>query len=214
LNRGVELEQRRVEIGLGQQREHPGEHCVPLDPRKYGAERLAGREPRTAGSGDEADDVHAGQRVARELDADDRREDGEEAQPRLLAVRRDERDQRHERHDREPRRPGDREPLDDEVVQEQCDRHEVEPAAFEVVPEVNRVLAGDAADPLLDRLEVDHHPDAEEEDDRRIVAMMMMSANGVDVYWTIRKAAAPITGGRICPPDDADASTAPENSGS
>jgi len=119
--------------------------------------------------GDEADDVHAAACAWLELDADDRddRREGEEAQPRLLAVRRDERDQRHERHDREPRRPGDREPLDDEVVQEQCDRHEVEPAAFEVVPEVNRVLAGDAADPLLDRLEVDHHPDAEEEDDRR-----------------------------------------------
>jgi len=83
-----------------------------------------------------------------------------------------------------------------------------------VVPEVNRVLAGDAADPLLTALRWTITQTPKKKTIAGIVAMMMMSANGVDVYWTIRKAAAPITGGRICPPDDADASTAPENSGS
>ena len=44
------------------------------------------------------------------------------------------------------------------------------------------------------------------------VAAIMTSRNGVPVNSTIRNAAAPITGGRIWPPEETDDSTAPANS--
>ena len=45
------------------------------------------------------------------------------------------------------------------------------------------------------------------------IAAMIMVEYGILVISAIRKAAAPITGGMICPPVEAAASTAAENSG-
>jgi len=46
-----------------------------------------------------------------------------------------------------------------------------------------------------------------------MAAATMTSAYGMPVNSTMRNAAAPITGGSICPPEDAEASTPPANSG-